>query len=157
TTFPTLNTSETTGEAILEARVKNMLTNTAWTVTKTDVLASPSNYFVNNYWSQEHYDLFGHITGAYRIFEDLKLDGVKYLDPSKAIVTYCYTGQTSAITSAWLEVLGYDAKSLMFGANGIVHSQLLVGAPKVTWGGDGSGFNLNFGYYDKDGNLHDKL
>ena len=34
-------------------------------------------------------------------------------------MTYCYTGQTSAVVTAYLRVLGYDAYSLTFGMNGI--------------------------------------
>ena len=136
-----------------------MLANTSWGVSKTDVLDAPSNYFINNYWTQAHFDLFGHISGAYRINDDpaLNLANLKYLDSGKPIVTYCYTGQTSAITSGWLEVLGYNALSLLYGANGIVHSALIVDAPKVTWGGTGSASDLNFGYYDKDGTFYDPI
>jgi len=83
---------------------------------------------------------------------------VKYLDPGQTIVTYCYTGQTSAITTLWLDVLGYNGRSLMFGVNGINHSGMkgsMVGsANKKSWHGEGSASELNFGYYDKAGNLH---
>ena len=37
----------------------------------------------------------------------------------KPVVVYCYTGQTSAHMAAYLRVLGYDAKSLLFGMNGM--------------------------------------
>ncbi|MBK7410100.1 MAG: rhodanese-like domain-containing protein [Saprospirales bacterium] len=159
TTFPTLTTTETEGEKILDARINDMLANSAWSVSRDDVLATPSNYFINNYWTQAAWDLFGHINGAYRINEDLSLATLKYLDPSKTIVTYCYTGQTSSITSAWLNVMGYDAKSLSYGANAIVHSALLANPSytKVAWGGADSGSNLNFGYYDKDGTFFDPI
>ena len=104
------------------------------------------------------WDAYGHINGAYRIDEELNINGLKYLDPSATIVTYCYTGQTSAITTAWLHALGYNnSKSLMFGVNGINHSDLVVGtagsAHKKSWKGEGSGSENNFGYYDSDGNF----
>ncbi len=102
------------------------------------------------------WDAFGHVNGAYRIDEDLNLDGLVNLDPSQTVVTYCYTGQTSSITTAWLDVLGFDGRSLLFGANGIVHSSM-VGtsvAPKC-WKGEGSASSMNFGYYDGDGLMHD--
>ena len=44
------------------------------------------------------------------------------LDPSKKIVTYCYTGQTSAVITAYLRVLGYEAYSLKFGLNKLYNS-----------------------------------
>ena len=77
-------------------------------------------YFINNYFSEADYTAFGHIDGAYRI-NPLTLAGKEYnnLDASKEVVTYCYTGQTSAVISAYLNVLGYDAYSLKFGMNGL--------------------------------------
>jgi rhodanese-related sulfurtransferase len=159
TTFPTLTTTETDGDKILDERITAMLGNSSWTASRDDVLANPTNFFINNYWTQAPWDLFGHINGAYRINEELNLTGLKYLDPSKTIVTYCYTGQTSSITSAWLDVLGYNAKSLSYGANAIVHSALLANPSytKFAWGGPDSGSNLNFGYYDKDGTFFDPI
>lgn len=159
TTFPELETAETDGDKILDARLTSMLANTSWTASRDDVLATPANYFINNYWTQAAWDLFGHINGAYRINEELSIDGLKYLDPSKTIVTYCYTGQTSSITGAWLEVLGYNAKSLSFGANAIVHSALMANPSytKFAWGGPDAGSSLNFGYYDKDGTLYNPV
>ena len=69
---------------------------------------------------------YGHIKGAYRINETLKIanDGLKSLDPNSTIVIYCWTGQTSALVSAYLNVLGYNAKSISFGANSMINSQL---------------------------------
>ena len=154
---PTLSTNLTDGQAILEARVKTMLEKT-WSVTKTDVLTTPTNYFIVNKWPLTSWDAYGHIDGAYRIDEDLTLDHLNYLDPAATVVVYCYTGQTSAITGGWLDVLGYNTRSLSFGANGIVHTALVNGTvdggPGKSWHGVGSGSELNFGYYDATGTLH---
>ncbi len=161
--FPTINTGETEGAKILEARVQALLSRSDWGVSKTDVLANPENYFINNKWPQTSWDEYGHIAGAYRIDvaeglkigTDLETSGLKQLDSSKPVLTYCYTGQTSAITTAWLDVLGFNGKSLLFGANGITHSKLLSGsagdAPKKSWQGASSGSSNNFGYYKTDG------
>ena len=57
-----------------------------------------------------------------------------------------------------MDVLGYNTKSLLFGVNGINHSELIVGssgaAPKKSWHGPGSGSELNLGYYDSSGNIY---
>lgn len=154
---PTITTNDADGASILESRVRAALTK-SWSVSKTDVLANPTDYFINNKWSLTSWDEFGHISSAFRIDEDLSLSGLKYLDPSKVCVTYCYTGQTSSITTAWLDVLGYNGRSISFGANGIVHSKLVVGsAAKSSWKGAGSGSENNFGYYDGSGNMHTPL
>jgi rhodanese-related sulfurtransferase len=152
---PSFNTGEVNGEEILKARVQAAL-SMDWTVSKTDVLANPANYFINNKWSLTSWDAFGHINGAYRIDEDLTLDNLKNLDPDQLLVTYCYTGQTSSITTAWLDVLGYDGRSLLFGANGIVHSNMVGSSVAAKcWKGAGSGSAMNFGYYDGTGSMHD--
>ena len=150
---PSINTGEVNGEDILKARVKTILTKD-WVALKTDVLSNPSNYFINNKWSLSSWDAYGHINGAYRLDEDLNLDGLKNLEPSGIMVTYCYTGQTSSITTAWLDVLGFNGRSLKFGVNGIAHSSLVTGISGKAWKGAGSASELNLGYYDADGLMH---
>lgn len=137
---PTISTGATTGDAILKARVEAVVQE--WgsaTVSGADVASSPSSYFVNNYFSTDHYTGFGHIEGAVRV-NPLKIgDGsINYLNPSETVVTYCYTGQTSAVITAFLRVLGYDAKSMLFGMNGLNHSNNFWTTEPVTnhWGVD---------------------
>jgi rhodanese-related sulfurtransferase len=126
TTFaaPSFQTAATTGEAILAERVNAMLTMSGWGVTNADVLATPENYQINNYFSETDWTGFGHIKGAHRVSPlTLAGDQIFTMDPSKVNVTYCYTGQTSSIITAYLHVLGYtNAKSLLFGMNGMQHS-----------------------------------
>ncbi len=123
---PTINSLSQDGADILAERVAAVLADGFKTVSKDDVLNTPSSYFVNNYFIAADYTGFGHIVEAYRIKEELKLDGNGYrgMDPTNSakIATYCYTGQTSAVMTAWLRVLGYDSYSLTFGMNGLYHS-----------------------------------
>jgi rhodanese-related sulfurtransferase len=154
---PTFDTGFSSPQSILEARITHALAK-PWTISKTDLLASPGNYFIVNKWPLAAWDEYGHVSGAYRIDEDMKIANLNFLDPTKEMVVYCYTGQTSSITTMWLDVLGYDTRSLLFGVNGINHSGLLVGAsgdaPKKSWHGPGAGSELNFGYYDSQGNIY---
>jgi rhodanese-related sulfurtransferase len=124
--LPTITTTQTTGAAILSERVAYILTKGLQLVNAADVLATPSNYFINNYWTDANVNQYGHIKGAYRLNETLTLaaDGMKNLDPAAQIVTYCWTGQTSALVSAYLNVLGYNAWSLKFGANSMINAAL---------------------------------
>jgi len=156
-TTPTLSTGKTTAETILSDRISTAI-GLDWKVTNTVVLANPSDYFVNNKWGIDVWNEYGHIKDAYRIdtADGLGVAGLKNLNPDKTIVTYCFTGQTSSITTAWLQVMGYNsARSLLFGANGMSHSTLQVGtvggAHKKSWKGDGSASELNYGYYDSNG------
>jgi len=113
------------GATMLKSRVELAVQEGFKTAKGADVLASPSSYFINNYFSETDFGTFGHISQAYRILP-LKLadNSYKGLSPNAGsnIITYCYTGQTSAVVTACLRVLGYDAYSLTFGMNGLYNS-----------------------------------
>lgn len=122
---PALETGETTGEAILEARVASLLSGGFKGVANSAVLDNPSNYFVNNFWAATDVEHYGNVSGAYRI-QPLTIENgeILNLDASKDVVTYCWTGQTSSMVTAYLTVLGYKASSLKFGTNGMIYSNL---------------------------------
>ncbi len=120
---PTLSVSATDGAGILAEQVKNMLSGGFQGVENGDVLETPANYHINNYWAKEDVDTYGHIASAYRT-SPLSISNITAMDPSKPVVTYCWTGQTSSMVTAYLSVLGYNAKSLKFGTNGMIYSNL---------------------------------
>jgi rhodanese-related sulfurtransferase len=143
---PTLSTGLADGAEILKKRVEEVVSAGFKSISGADVLANPVNYYVNNYFSQAHYDGFGHVAGAVRINPILLSDGSIFnMDPSKEIVTYCYTGQTSAVVTAYLNVLGYNAKSLLFGMNGVSKSNAFWTSGNVTnhWGFDSNPKSLS--------------
>ncbi len=123
---PTFTSTNSTGATILAERVQAMLDGGFKGVNASDVLATPTNYFINNYWVEADVNTYGHIKGAHRIYEDLTLtnDGFKYLDKDATVVTYCWSGQTASAITAYLTILGYNANCLKFGANGMIYSQL---------------------------------
>lgn len=130
--YPILVTTAADGAGILAERVAAMLAGGFKGVDADDVLASPGAYFINNYWAEADVATYGHLDGAYRI-NPLTLDANEfmYYDPDETVVTYCWSGQTSSMVTAYLTVLGYDAKSLKFGANALIYSEL----QKSKWGG----------------------
>lgn len=126
--FPTLSTKKEAAEDIIKERFKTVMASDGWgKISATDVFANPSNYFVINYWPLAEYKDPGHVPGAYcfepksSLQKDAKL---KYLPTDKTIVAYCYTGQTSAQVTAYLQLLGYKAKSLLYGVNGFAYNSL---------------------------------
>lgn len=122
---PEWTTSATTPAEILTERVTLMTTEGFKGVPSADVLATPTDFYINNYWAETDVDHYGHINSAFRILPlSLANDEFKYYDPSKTVVTYCWTGQTSSMVTAYLTVLGYDAKSLKFGSNSMIYSTL---------------------------------
>ena len=120
------NITETgTGAEILAERVASLLSGSLRGVTGETVIGAPGDYFINNYWDATDVATYGNISGAYRI-KPLTLAGDEYiyLDPSKDVVTYCWTGQTSSVITAYLYVLGYDSYSLKNGANSLIYNNL---------------------------------
>ncbi len=123
--YPELNTTVDDGAGILAERVVALLAGGFKGVNSVDVLTTPGNYFINNYWAAADVTTYGHIDGAYRISPlTIAGDEIINLDPSKIVVTYCWTGQTSSMITAYLTVLGYDAKSLKFGVNSMIYNNL---------------------------------
>lgn len=133
--MPVLNTGFETGQEILEARVNAILTEgfTPATVNAKSVFDNLSTYYIVNYWPADQYADPGHIPGAmqYTPKQSMKLAAdLKTLPVDKPVVVYCYTGQTSAFMAAYLRLLGYDAKSLLYGANSMIYD--LMAAKNMT-------------------------
>ena len=128
--MPTLSTGKTTGQEILQARVDALLAEgfSPATISNTVVFDNLSSYYIVNYWPANHYADPGHIPGAmqYTPKQSIKLSAdLKTLPTNKTVVVYCYTGQTSAFLTAYLRLLGYDAKSLLFGTNGMIYDKMV--------------------------------
>jgi len=131
--LPVLSTGKTTGQEILEARVAVLLTEgfTPATVTNKIVFDNLTTYYIVNYWPLAQYEnpLLGHIPGAiqYTPKESIKLAAdLKTLPTDKSVAVYCYTGQTSAFLVAYLRFLGYDAKTILYGTNGMIYDKMVA-------------------------------
>lgn len=128
--LPTLSTGKTTGQEILEARMAAVLTEgfTPATVSGKTVFDNLATYYIVNYWPADQYADPGHIPGAmqYAPKASMKLAAdLKTLPTNKPIAVYCYTGQTSAFLAAYLRLLGYDAKSILYGTNGMIYDKMV--------------------------------
>lgn len=126
--LPVLNTGKKTGKEILEARAAAVLAE-GWNigVAYTALFSDLNKYYIVNYWPEAQYNDPGHIKGAiqYTPKTSMKLDSaLKTLPTNKEVVIYCYTGQTSAALATYLKLIGYNAKSLLFGANGMIYDQM---------------------------------
>jgi rhodanese-related sulfurtransferase len=146
--LPELNTGFETAEEIFDARWDATLAegfSPAAAISNGDVYANLDNYYIINYWPNAEYLDPGHIEGAmqYTPNVDLALDAsLKTLPTDKTVVVYCYTGQNSARIAAYLRLIGYDAKSLTFGANGMIHDAMT----KSKWG---AGAIMEYDYVTK--------
>ncbi len=124
-TYPGITTNASSGAAILEERVTAMLAGGFKGVNAADVLTTPADYFINNYWAQADVDHYGHIAGAYRV-SPLSLENgeMANINADATVCTYCWTGQTSSMITAYLNVMGYNAVSLKFGSNNMIYPTL---------------------------------
>jgi rhodanese-related sulfurtransferase len=127
--LPELTTGFETAEEIFDARLDAVIAEgfSPAAISNGDVYANLDGYYIINYWPNEEYLDPGHINGAiqYTPNVDLELDAaLKTLPTDKPVVVYCYTGQNSARIAAYLRVIGYDAKSLKFGANSMIHDEM---------------------------------
>lgn len=128
--LPVLSTGKTTGAEILKARVTALLSSADpfgdIKLSNSTLFANLSNYYIVNYWTATDY-AWGHINGAiqYTPKADLKLAAsLKTLPTNKPVVIYCYTGTTSSFVATYLKVLGYDAKTLLYGMNALAHDTM---------------------------------
>jgi len=123
--FPNPATGEKTIAAIIKANLDEAATE--WSIPAADVFADPTSYFIVNYWPAADYADPGHIPGAYQFAPKTSLlsdASLNLLPTDETVVVYCYTGQTSAQITAYLRLLGYNAKSLLFGVNGFAFGSM---------------------------------
>jgi len=130
-TYPQWTSGSTDGATILAEHVTSMLANTAWLVHSSDILAAPESHNIYNFWDEATYLSVGHFKDAY-LYSTISITGdiLQALPTSDECLIYCYTGQTSSMAVAWLQVLGYNAKSIAYGVNSLRHTELVnVGKP----------------------------
>jgi rhodanese-related sulfurtransferase len=126
--LPSINTGKSDAEAILRARLEELFaTPYKESITKaSDVFANPGDYFVVDYNSLDQYQI-GHIptAGQYQPNGSLTSDKDLLTLPSeKKIAVYGNTGQETAYVVAYLDVLGYEASNIGYGANSFMYKTL---------------------------------
>ena len=122
---PVLTATATDGAGILAERVAALLAAGFKGVAGSAVVDAPADYYINNYWTEADVIAHGNIATAVRVLP-LSLAGNEYqnYNPTATAVTYCWTGQTSSMVTAYMNVIGYNAVSLKFGTNSIIHSDI---------------------------------
>jgi len=128
--LPELKTGKTTGKEILEARVDALLKEGfgAAGITAQAVFQDLNKLYIANYWTEAQYLDPGHIPGAYQYTPKQSLkysEDLTTLPTDKTVVIYCHTGTQSSMLAAFLRLLGYDAKSLLYGANSMIYDKMV--------------------------------
>jgi rhodanese-related sulfurtransferase len=128
--LPELDTGYEDGASILEARAATVFAEgfDPAKITNAAVFMDLAGHYIINFWPENLYLAVGHIPGAinYQPADTpFLLDtDLTTLPTDQPVVIYCYTGQGSAYLAGYLRILGYDARSLLFGANGMVHDRM---------------------------------
>ncbi len=132
---PTWTANAEDGAGILAERVAAMISNSFKGVASATVLSNPSDFQIFNYWPESDYSAFGHFDGAFQ-YQNMTIasGGLSAVNPVATSAVYCYTGQTSSMITAWLNVLGYNATSIKFGVNSLNYDGLYNGN-KTTYHG----------------------
>lgn len=126
TQLPEIHTGKTLGYDILEARVDTVLKRLKFEIGIDKVMENPDDYYIVNYWPEYNYKK-GHLSGAVQYNPKsslIKEADLLTLPTDKKIVIYDYTGQHASFVAAYLQVLGYDAYTLTYGANSFMYSKL---------------------------------
>ena len=126
--YPYIKSCESTCAEALEKRANDLLQKdySEVEITIEELLKSPDDYYIVNYWPKKYYDKF-HLPGArqYEPYESLSRKALLNTLPiDKPIVVYCYTGHHAAFVVAFLNLLGYKAINLEYGVNSFMNKTL---------------------------------
>ena len=143
--LPILQTHKNSGIEILDERSEILLDDgfKKASLSIDDLIAGKeSDYYIINYMSEQKYSM-GHIKNAvqYTPGESLTIETDLLTLPTDKIIVICgQDGQQSTFVAAYLKVLGYNAKSLKYGANGFINS-LMLENPEYGHGFDKNNIN----------------
>lgn len=126
--LPSINTGKSDAESILRARLEELFaTPYKESIAKaSDVFAEPGSYYILDYNRSDRYEK-GHIPSAVQYQPNGSLSSdqdLLTLPVDKKIVVNGTTGQETAYVVAYLDVLGYDAYNVGYGANSFMHKTL---------------------------------
>ena len=135
--MPELNTGMKTGEEIASARFNKLFKEGTGSImlTADDVFSDPQKYYIINLERKDKYE-DGHIPGAVRYKPANTLgyvDEMASIPRDKTIVVYCGTGHNSSFATAYLRLLGYDARTLKCGNNSFMYDKMVKERSSLSW------------------------
>ncbi|ALO16084.1 MAG TPA: rhodanese-like domain-containing protein [Salinivirga sp.] len=127
--YPKIMSEDSMAYNIIRKRAHKMFKNgfRHYAVKNNVLFEQPESFYIINYWPEKFYKK-GHIPGAIQYTPKKSLDRASYLQTlpvDKPVVPYCFTGQHSAYVTAYLALIGYEARTLLYGANGFMHDMLV--------------------------------
>ena len=119
--MPSLLISERAHQLLKQPRLEFLLKDDEY----FPVLKKDINAFYSIFYIQKPKYYAAHVKGSvqYTPRKDLSLDTrLTEIPTDKPVVIYCKTGHTGSNVAAYLDMMGYKAKNLMFGAGGFMYS-----------------------------------
>jgi rhodanese-related sulfurtransferase len=135
--FPALSAAGNSGFEIALERAREVLKHKQeeFTITIAEFLENPDGFYTICYWPEDKYMSNGHLQGAVQYDPKKSLSRDTYLNTlplDKPTIVYCYSGQHSTFVAAYLRMLGYDSRSLAYGANAFIHEVMARTEPRPT-------------------------
>ncbi len=135
--MPELKTGLSSGSEIAQTRFKEVFQQGTSNVliSADEVFSDPSKYFVINYERKDKYD-DAHVPGAVRYKPNATLGFIQEMGSipvDKTVVVYCGTGHNSAFATAYLRLMGYDARTLKYGNNSFMYEWMKKDAAGLSW------------------------
>lgn len=126
--FPVLETGKTEGAEILKARLETLFAvpYKDYIIKAPAVFETPTDYYVINYGPEDIYAA-GHMPGAVNYLPHGSLNlanDLATLPVDKRIAMYDSTGLGTAYTIAYLNLIGYNAGNVAYGANSFMSKTL---------------------------------
>ncbi len=125
--LPVITVEASTGGEIARQRAMQLLSkeSSAHLISFSDLMKDAEKYTIVAYVPADWYQQMKHPEGAIQFTPKASLGAeaeLYKLMPGKPVAVYCFNGHHSAQAAAYLRMLGYDAYSVTYGANGFMHS-----------------------------------
>ncbi len=135
--YPEIISSLSQPEDILYERVSQLLKGNFedYFISLKDISGNQDNYYILSYWPQERYNK-GHLKGSVQYQQKKSLRTNEFLNTlpiEKTIVIYCYSGFHASQVTAFLRIIGYNAKALRYGSNSFMYSKIVEEEPSVRY------------------------
>ena len=135
--MPELKTGLLTGPEIGTARFRKLFEegSTNILITADEVFSDPKRYYIINLERKDKYE-DGHIPGAVRYKPEATLgftNEMVTIPPDKTVVVYCGTGHNSGFATAYLRLLGYNARTLRYGNSSFMYDKMVKQRTALSW------------------------
>jgi rhodanese-related sulfurtransferase len=135
--MPELKTGLATGAGIGSSRFKKLFEEGTGNIliTADEVFSNPKKFYIINLERKDKYE-DGHIPDALRYKPEGTLgfvDEMASIPVDKPVVVYCGTGHNSGFATAYLRLLGYNARTLKYGNNGFMYDKMVKQRTALSW------------------------